>query len=89
MRDLDRDTLFDAFNLASGHPTSLKQLLTETVWFSNKPIELLQFGVQPMRENENMNSYADISKAKIILNWQPRLLEITLKQYLSSYGQGI
>ena len=89
MRDLDRDTLFDAFNLASGHPTSLKQLLTETVWFFNKPIELLQFGVQPMRENENMNSYADISKAKIILNWQPRLLEITLKQYLSSYGQGI
>ena len=59
----------EVFNIASGQPVSICQMI-ETVQRlvgSGTPC----FGEVPYRSGENMALYADISKARRLLGWQP------------------
>lgn len=59
----------ETINLASGNPVTIREIITrvqEKIRNGN-PV----FGQIPYRIGENMSLYADIEKAKTILNWQP------------------
>jgi len=76
----------EIINLASGNPVAIRNV-----------IELIQkslgrgvpdFGKVPYRVGENMALYADISKAKKILGWEPKVIleegiERTIDEYLA------
>ena len=58
----------DVFNVASGIPVSIREMVEKVrnITGSGNP----QFGEVSYRNGENMSLYANISKAKRILNWQ-------------------
>ncbi|MCP3874208.1 MAG: NAD-dependent epimerase/dehydratase family protein [Desulfobacteraceae bacterium] len=71
-------------NLASGIPLRIKDLieLIRTDIGKGDP----QYGVIPYRDGENMKLYADISKAKQLLSWEPATplsdgIQKTIKYY--------
>ncbi|MDB5001945.1 MAG: biosynthesis protein WbpP [Mucilaginibacter sp.] len=56
------------YNIACGEKTSLNQLLEKINYFSNKKINGIH---TPSRTGDIKNSWADISKAKTLLNYDP------------------
>ena len=58
----------DVFNVASGIPVSIREMVEKVrnITGSGNP----QFGEVSYRNGENMSLYANISKAKRILNWE-------------------
>lgn len=76
------------FNIASGNPISIKSMVQKVVRLVGKGRPI--FGSLPYRENENMELYADVSKAKKLLNWKPtsdlnHSLQRTIKYYQNDY----
>ena len=74
----------EIFNIASGNPVKIKTIIEKIVNItgSGKPL----YGERKYRQGENMSLYADINKAKKILNWEPKItidngLEKTIKYY--------
>ena len=70
------------FNVASGVPVTIKDIIEKVriIVGSGNPI----YGQIPYRSNENMNLYANISKAKKKLNWNPKIdLEKGLEETIS------
>lgn len=66
-----KEALGNIINIASGKPVKVKSVI-------NKVIKLVgggrpQFGLIPFRKDENMSLYADIKKAKELLDWQPKI----------------
>jgi nucleoside-diphosphate-sugar epimerase len=61
----------EVINIASGAPVSIKDVicLIKSLIGSGKP----QFGLVPYRISGNMELFADISKAKRILGWSPKV----------------
>ena len=59
------------FNVASGLPVSIRTIIEKVCALigSGKP----QYGEVPYRPGENMALYANISKAKTILQWEPTI----------------
>lgn len=82
--DLSRNGLFDVFNLSSGKPTVLKDLLIAMADLSHADTSLLKFGDMPMRVGETQSSWGSNDKAKAILDWSPNSLRSSLITYLSS-----
>ncbi|MBL7004740.1 MAG: NAD-dependent epimerase/dehydratase family protein [Gammaproteobacteria bacterium] len=79
----------EVINIASGKPVPIKKMidLIVSVIGSGRP----QFGQIPYRKGENMSLYADITKAKKLLNWSPAVgleqgLEETIKWVKSNNG---
>ena len=69
----------EVINIASGEPISIKDVVTkiQNIVATGRP----QFGKAAYRDGENMELYADITKAKKLLNWQPKIsLEEGLKR---------
>ena len=69
----------EVINIASGEPISIKDVVTkiQKIIAMGNP----QFGKTAYRDGENMELYADITKAKKLLNWQPIIsLEEGLKK---------
>ena len=69
----------EVINIASGEPISIKDVVTkiQNIVTTGSP----QFGKAAYRVGENMELYADITKAKKLLNWQPKIsLEEGLKK---------
>ena len=64
-------------NVSSGQPIAIKEMVEKVIRItsSGQP----EFGKVPYREGENMSLYADISKAKLLLGWAPK---VTLDQGL-------
>ena len=79
-----KEALGNIINIASGKPVEVKSVI-------NKILKLVgsgnpQFGLIPFRKDENMSLYADINKAKKLLDWQPKVnmsegLNRTIKFY--------
>lgn len=74
----------EVINLASGKPISIREVveLVNSVIAKGTPL----FGKIPYRIGENMELYADINKAKNLLNWAPQIdllegIERTVKYY--------
>tara|TARA_B110000858_G_C17804549_1_gene477184 strand:- start:534 stop:1445 length:912 start_codon:yes stop_codon:yes gene_type:complete len=63
------DAFGEVINIASGVPVSIKDLIKKIVKIIGfgRP----KFGIIPYKPLENMNLYADISKAERILQWHP------------------
>ena len=61
----------EVINIASGEPISIKDVVTkiQNIVATGSP----QFGKAAYRDGENMELYADITKAKKLLNWQPKI----------------
>lgn len=61
----------EVINIASGEPISIKDVVSkiQNIVTKGRP----KFGESPYRDGENMELYADISKAKKLLNWQPKI----------------
>lgn len=61
----------EVFNVASGEPISIRTMIEKVCKLtgSGKP----QYGEVPYRSCENMTLYANISKAKKILQWEPSI----------------
>jgi nucleoside-diphosphate-sugar epimerase len=77
----------EIFNLASGVPVSIKVMIemVRGLVGKGKP----DFGKISYRSGENMKLYANILKAKNILNWEPHTsLEVGLKKTINFYQNG-
>jgi nucleoside-diphosphate-sugar epimerase len=73
------EALGEVINIASGEPIFIKDVVNkiQNIITTGSP----QFGEASYRVGENMELYADISKAKKLLNWQPKIsLEEGLKK---------
>ena len=76
--------LGEVINLASGQGRSIRHMIetVQTIIGAGKP----QFGHIPYRPGENMELFADISKAERILKWKPTVsLEEGLRKTIQSY----
>ena len=74
----------EIINIASGNPIKIKTIIEKIVNIigSGNPL----YGERKYRQGESMSLYADINKARKILNWEPKInidngLEKTIKYY--------
>lgn len=75
----------ETINIGSGEEHSIKEIVTKIIDLMDNPIKPL-FGVIPYRKNEIMRNYADIKKARKILNWEPKhSLDSGLKKTIGWY----
>lgn len=80
----------ELINIASGVPISIKDVITK---IRNKIGQgTPDFGKIKYRKKENMSLYADITKAKNILGWTPKIdlekgLDITIDYYKKNIGE--
>ena len=80
----------EIINIASGIPVSIRHMVEMVMRLTGggKP----SWGVYPYRSGENMELYADITKAKSILHWEPEIgleqgLQKTIQYYASTVTQ--
>jgi len=64
-------------NVSSGQPIAIKEVVEKIIRLTSAGQP--EFGKVPYREGENMSLYADISVAKSLLGWAPK---VTLDQGL-------
>jgi len=74
----------EVINIASGLPVSIRQVIETLKQQIGRGDP--QFGEVPYRSGENMKLYANISKAKALLSWEPK---VTLEQGLNKTIQWI
>lgn len=76
----------NVINVASGVPVRIKDVIQKIIKFtgSGRPL----WGAHPYRVGENMELYADISLAKKLLNWEPKIdLDEGLKKTIEYYRE--
>jgi UDP-glucuronate 4-epimerase len=66
---LDKDLDFEIFNLGNSTPVSLNEMISTLEKVLNKKAIIDQ---KPIPVGDVMHTYADISKAKKLLNWEPK-----------------
>lgn len=82
---MQNDINGEVINIASGIPVTIRKVI-ETVRVLIGQGEPL-FGKIPYRPKENMELYADISKANNVLNWKPEItLEDGILRTIDSYS---
>jgi nucleoside-diphosphate-sugar epimerase len=80
----NKNVIGEIINLGSGNPISIKKMILKIK--NGIGMGYPNFGQYQARPNENMKLYADITKAKIILDWQPNIdLEEGLKKTIKSF----
>ncbi len=74
----------EVINLASGQPVQIKSMLEQVLDIVGNGSP--RYGELPYRDGENMSLYADVTKAKSLLSWEPRInLYEGLKRTVSYY----
>lgn len=74
----------EVINLASGEPVQIKSMLEQVLDIVGNGSP--RYGELPYRDGENMSLYADVTKAKSLLSWEPRInLNEGLKRTMSYY----
>jgi len=76
---IQRPFAFEIINLGNNHPVSLKEFISTIENVSGKKAEIEILPVQP---GDVDKTYADISKAKALLDWEPK---IGLKEGLAKF----
>ncbi len=80
MATLPKKVGFDIINLGNSNPVTLNTLIATLEKICGKKAQILQVSEIP---GEVKKTYANISKAKKLLNWQPQVeLEIGLKKFV-------
>ena len=78
----------EIINIASGVPITIKDVISSVCQLIGKGKPIL--GGIDYRENESMELYADINKAKRILDWAPNMIStIHLKESLNGTAKMI
>ncbi len=78
----------EVINVASGTAVSIRQVIEMVRNFVGRGVP--QFGEVAYRAGENMELYADISKARALLDWEPKVsLEMGLKKTIQSIKSSI
>jgi nucleoside-diphosphate-sugar epimerase len=80
--DLSRECLFDIFNLSSGQPVRLRDLLQLLAAVGSWSTELLHFGAVPMRSGEALVQAGDARKSAAIMDWRARDLSEMLRDFI-------
>jgi len=80
--DLDRNVIFDLFNLCRGSATQLRQFLVELAQTMGVSTDLLDFGAQDMRDGEVAFSFGDALKAKKLLGWEAQSLNDSVTRFI-------
>ena len=82
---LDNEKAYgEVINIASGKPISIKRVVTHVKEIIGKGRPIL--GGIEYRDGESMELYANIDKAKKILNWQPEFnFQESLKKVINWY----
>ncbi|TGK30917.1 NAD-dependent epimerase/dehydratase family protein [Leptospira gomenensis] len=79
-----KEAIGEIFNIASGIPIQIKEVIRMISTLVGKGTP--DFGALPYRTGENMSLYADITKAKRLLGWEPiTRLETGLLQTINFY----
>ena len=86
VRDLERSSRFEIFNLSSGEPTMLRDFLLSIADLTKADASLLRFGDRANRLGEFGSSYGSNLKAQSVLGWTPRSLEYGINSYLNDYN---
>ena len=82
---LDKNLKFEIINLGNSRAISLKYFISIIENLLNKKAKIKQKEMQPGDVNI---TYADISKAKELLNWQPKVsIEEGLKEMWESFSK--
>ena len=69
-------------NIASGNPIMIKDIINKIVLYVG--FGMPKFDKIKYRKNENMKLYADITRARVMLGWQPKVnLETGLKKTIN------
>ena len=77
---------FEIFNVASGNPTRLRDILILISKILDKPTELLNFNSRPMKNSEALISYGNIEKLKRKLNFSFTYdIEQAITDYLTHF----
>ena len=82
----NNDAYGEVINIASGKPISIREVIesVKEIIGKGKPI----FGGLDYREGQSLELYANIEKAKKILNWEPKCeFKKTLKDVIKWYSQ--
>jgi len=82
LNNLNKEPLFDIFNICSGESTRLKDLLLMIASELGSSQDLLKFGARQMRSGEALASYGSNKKAIEILGWKPGNLYDGIGKYL-------
>ena len=82
--DLNRDEIFEIFNLCSGQAMQLKQFLLILIESINANPKLLEFGAIKMRAGDPLISFGCNQKAKDVLKWYPESIDLRIKDYIKS-----
>jgi len=78
----------EVINIASGEPVHIKSVIEEVVNVIGDGSPL--FGKVPYRDFENMSLYADVTKAKRLLSWEPCInLNEGLDRTISYYKKNL
>ena len=76
----------EVFNIASGLPISIKEVTESVKEIVGKGNPI--YGGIDYREGESMKLFANITKAKEILNWEPKFkFKDSLKKVISWYQE--
>ncbi|URQ68442.1 NAD-dependent epimerase/dehydratase family protein [SAR86 cluster bacterium] len=78
----------EILNIASGEASKIRDVIEEIHFLVGRGNP--KFGEIPLRVGESLELYADISKAKELLNWQPKInltqgLKLTIESYRNHY----
>lgn len=88
---LTKSAVGNIFNIGSSDPMQIKDIALFVAEKLNKK-DFVKIGALPYRENEIMNYFVDIEKAKTVLNWNPKVkiqdgIELILKKYLEKLNK--
>ncbi len=73
-------------NIASGNPTTVRKMIEKIVTLVGQGTPM--FGARPYRPGESMALYADITKAKQLLDWSPLTdIDIGLRKTITYYQE--
>jgi len=61
----------EVINIASGQPVKIRSVVEKIIEIVGDGLP--RFGEIPYRTGENMSLYADISKARELLGWEPEV----------------
>lgn len=74
----------EVINIGSGQPVSIRQMIEAVKRLVGKGVP--RFGEIAYRPGENMSLFADISKAKALLHWEPKIsLNMGLERTIEAY----
>lgn len=82
--DLNRNEIFEIFNLCSGKAMHLKEFILILAESINANPKLLEFGAIKMRAGEPSISFGCNQKAKDVLKWCPESIDLRIEEYVKS-----